>query len=64
MFEKNPGGERLFAVQLAFMLLGWIFIFLRAYVKIFMIKKVTVDDYMMFTAMVSPSSHRQATAGC
>ena len=53
MFTDNPGGQRLFAVQLGSIILGWIFGLLRAYVKIFMIKKVTVDDYMMFVAIVS-----------
>ena len=54
MFEDNPGGQRLFIVQLASVILGWIFSLLRAYVKIFMIKKITPDDYLMLMAMVSP----------
>jgi hypothetical protein len=53
--QDNPGGARLFYVQLVFLILAWIFVLLRAYVKIFMLKKVTVDDYIMFTAMVGPS---------
>ena len=56
MFDKNPGGERLFAIQLVFLLLGCIFGLLRAYVKIVMIKKVTIDDYLMFVAIVGPAA--------
>jgi len=55
MFDNNPGGLRLFVIQLVFLILSWIFALLRGWVKIFLIKKVTLDDCLMFAATVSNS---------
>lgn len=41
----------LFFVQLVFLLLSGICVVIRAYVRIFMVKKVTLDDYLIFLAM-------------
>lgn len=44
----------LFYVQLIFLVISGVFVLIRAYVKIFMVKKVTLDDHLIFLAMVSP----------
>lgn len=46
-------GAVLFWVQLIFLVLAFLFVLLRAYVKVFMVKKVQLDDWFMFAAMVS-----------
>jgi hypothetical protein len=45
-------GFGLFVVQLVFLVLAWIFTLLRFYVKVFMLKKVLIDDYLMGLAVV------------
>lgn len=50
-------GMRLFWVQLAFLILVVGIISLRVFCKVFVVKKLTVDDWLMFLAAVSkPSS--------
>ncbi|KAH8883947.1 hypothetical protein GQ53DRAFT_629792, partial [Thozetella sp. PMI_491] len=45
-------GTQLFAVQISFLGLAWVSILFRAYVRIHMIKKVSLDDYLMFAAVL------------
>ncbi|EMR70993.1 putative integral membrane protein [Eutypa lata UCREL1] len=51
-FDVNSGGTKLFIVQLVFLLVAWIISLLRVYVKLFMIRKVSPDDYWMLTALL------------
>ncbi|CCF38022.1 integral membrane protein [Colletotrichum higginsianum] len=46
-------GMMLFAVQLAFLLAAGLFVMARAYVKVFIVKSVAVDDWLIFGAMVA-----------
>ncbi|KAH8899896.1 hypothetical protein GQ53DRAFT_835914 [Thozetella sp. PMI_491] len=48
----NAGGVKLFTVQLVFLVLGWLFVLLRAYVRFIVVKKVGADDYLMFAAIL------------
>ena len=52
-YDVNPGGTQLFAVQIAFLGLAWISILLRGYVRVYMLKHVSLDDYLMFVSVVS-----------
>ncbi len=52
-YSVNPGGTQLFAVQIAFLGLAWISILLRGYVRVHMLKHVSLDDYLMFVSVVS-----------
>jgi len=56
--EKSSKGYQLFAVQLSFLLVAWLFVLLRGYVRIFLLEKTRLDDYLLFSAIVSflPSS--------
>lgn len=60
-FDNNDRGEQLFAVQTAFLVTAWIFSFLRAWTKIYITKKVLVDDYMMLAAIVRISQTSNPT---
>ncbi|ORY66332.1 uncharacterized protein BCR38DRAFT_389901 [Pseudomassariella vexata] len=51
-FDVNPDGTRLFIVQAVFLVLVWIVSLLRAQVKVFIIKKVMVDDWIMLVAVL------------
>jgi hypothetical protein len=53
----NPRGLALFVVQLVFLVLAVFFFALRCYVKLFMLKKVTADDWLMALAMVRATPH-------
>jgi hypothetical protein len=46
-------GMELFWVQLVFLVIAEIFVLLRAYVKVFLVKSVTADDWFMFVPAVS-----------
>jgi hypothetical protein len=50
--SENPGGRAFFGLLIALLILDWVFGLLRAYVKIVLLKKVTLDDYFMFTCLV------------
>lgn len=52
MSNIHTRGMELFYVQLIFLLASGITVLIRAYVRIFMVKKVTLDDYLIFLAMV------------
>lgn len=56
-YDSNPGGTKLVIVQLTFLGLAWIVGLLRAYVKIFLIKKVTLDDWLMLTALLGYTAY-------
>jgi hypothetical protein len=51
-FDVNPNGTKLVISQLVFLFLAWIVSFLRAYVKIFMTKRVLFEDWLMLAALV------------
>lgn len=51
--EKPSRGHELFLVQLVFVSFAGVATVIRAYVKIFLVGRVTVDDYLIFAAMVS-----------
>jgi hypothetical protein len=55
--SARDGGMRLFYVQLGFLILVILIIALRAYCKVFVVKKTTLDDWLMFLAAVCVSSH-------
>lgn len=57
--EQLDRGGQLFLVQLVFLLAAGICTLVRAYVKLFMVKHVTIDDYLIFSAMVSNYFHLQ-----
>ena len=52
MPDIRSRGMELFYVQLVFLVVSGIFVLIRAYVKIFMVRKVTLDDHLIFLAMV------------
>lgn len=52
MPDIRSRGMELFYVQLVFLVVSGVFVLTRAYVKIFMVKKVTLDDHLIFLAMV------------
>jgi len=49
----DPRGVQLFVVDVVFLVLAWIFFFLRALVKLVLIKKVALDDWLMLVSIVS-----------
>ncbi|KAH6689028.1 integral membrane protein [Plectosphaerella plurivora] len=51
MPDIKSRGMELFFVQLIFLILSGICVVIRAYVRVFMVKKVTLDDYLIFLAM-------------
>ena len=53
--DIDPRGFQLFVVQVIFLVFVWIFIFLRALVKLFVLKRVTLDDFFMFISVVRES---------
>lgn len=47
--------EPLFLILIVFLAMGWIACLLRAWVKIVIIRKISLDDYLMMGAIVRPS---------
>lgn len=50
--SKPSRGHELFLVQLVFIVVAGAATLVRAYVKIFLVRRVTSDDYLIFVAMV------------
>ena len=50
--EKPNRGHELFLVQLVFVLVAGVTTLIRAYVKVFLVGRVTSDDYLILAAMV------------
>ncbi|CAJ2513853.1 Uu.00g019720.m01.CDS01 [Anthostomella pinea] len=50
-FDVNPAGTNLFIVQVLFLILTWIASALRAYVKVLIVGKISIDDYLMLAAL-------------
>ncbi|KAK3362073.1 hypothetical protein B0T24DRAFT_670982 [Lasiosphaeria ovina] len=50
--DIDPRGDQLFTVQVVFLILVWIFIFLRAFVRFLIIKRVSLDDILMFLCVL------------
>ncbi|KAH7123461.1 integral membrane protein [Dactylonectria estremocensis] len=55
--EQLDRGGQLFLVQLVFLLAAGICTLVRAYVKLFMVKHVTIDDYLIFSAMAAYTAY-------
>lgn len=53
--ELPSRGHELLIVQVAFMSVAGVATVIRAYVKAFLVKRVTWDDYLIFAAMVGLS---------
>jgi len=53
LLPHDTRGPTLYWVMLIFLIVAGVFILLRAYVKIFLVKKLTADDWFMFAAYVS-----------
>ncbi|RWA09060.1 hypothetical protein EKO27_g6029 [Xylaria grammica] len=51
-FDVNAPGTSLFVLQLVFLTLAWITSLMRAFVKLVLLRKVTVDDYTMLLALL------------
>jgi uncharacterized membrane protein len=51
-FDVNAPGTIVFIIQLIFLTLAWITSLMRAFVKIVLLRRVTIDDYFMLTALV------------
>ncbi|KAK1994498.1 integral membrane protein [Colletotrichum falcatum] len=45
-------GMELYVVQMIFVIIAGIFVLLRAYVKIFIVKNIALDDWLIFGAMI------------
>ncbi|KAI0150343.1 hypothetical protein GGR57DRAFT_472470 [Xylariaceae sp. FL1272] len=54
-FDVNAPGTTVFIIQLVFLILAWITSILRAWVKISILKKVTIDDLLMLLALLGYS---------
>lgn len=59
-FDINPHGTELVVVQTTFLIMSWIVCVLRGYVKIFLIRKITLEDWLMLVALVgsAPETRR------
>ncbi|KAI1369581.1 hypothetical protein F5Y08DRAFT_350257 [Xylaria arbuscula] len=51
-FATNPAGTSLFIFQIVFLALAWIASIMRAFVKLVLVRKVTIDDYLMLLALL------------
>ncbi|KAI8629453.1 hypothetical protein F5Y19DRAFT_82829 [Xylariaceae sp. FL1651] len=51
-FDVNAPGTAVFIIQLIFLALAWIASLMRAFVKIVLLRKVTLDDYLMLIALL------------
>ncbi|KAH8167129.1 hypothetical protein CIB48_g1137 [Xylaria polymorpha] len=51
-FDVNAPGTSLFIIQLVFLALAWITSLMRAFVKIVLLRKATLDDYVMLLALL------------
>ncbi|KAM7190651.1 putative integral membrane protein [Naviculisporaceae sp. PSN 640] len=53
----DPRGLKLFIVDLAFLTLAWLFFWLRALVTVTKIRRVSLDDILMFASIVIYTAH-------
>ncbi|KAI0525986.1 hypothetical protein F5B22DRAFT_642143 [Xylaria bambusicola] len=51
-FDVNPAGTSLFIFQVIFLALAWMASLVRAFVKLVLLKKVSIDDYLMLLALL------------
>lgn len=58
-FDINPHGTELVVVQTTFLILSWIVCVLRGYVRVFLIRKITLEDWLMLVALVRPAPGTQ-----
>ncbi|KAK0656407.1 hypothetical protein B0T16DRAFT_320223 [Cercophora newfieldiana] len=57
----DPRGVQLFAVQVAALIVNWLFYTLRMLVKVVLIKSVTLDDWLMSSAILIFTAHGTIT---
>ncbi|KAI1180684.1 hypothetical protein F4777DRAFT_258348 [Nemania sp. FL0916] len=55
-FGANAAGTAVFIIQVVFLALAWTTALMRAYVKIVLLKKVIIDDYLMLFALLGYSA--------
>ncbi|KAI2624820.1 hypothetical protein GGS21DRAFT_319667 [Xylaria nigripes] len=51
-FNLNKTGTNLLIIQLVFLIFAWLASLMRAFVKLVLLRKVTVDDYLMLLALL------------
>ncbi len=51
-FDVNAPGTTLFTLQVIFLALAWLASLMRAFVKLVLLKKVSIDDYLMLLSLV------------
>jgi hypothetical protein len=51
-FDVNAPGTTVFVIQTVFLVFAWTTSLMRAFVKIALLKNVTIDDYLMLAALV------------
>jgi len=62
-FDVNASGTALFIIQAVFLALAWITSFMRAFVKLVLLKKVSIDDYLMLVALVRHRNESSKSCG-
>ena len=55
-YDVNPAGTRLFIAQVFALVLASLACCLRMYVRVFMVRKILMEDWMMLAAVVSSMS--------
>ncbi|KDN62243.1 putative integral membrane protein [Colletotrichum sublineola] len=50
--DTDDRGMELYVVQMVFVIIAGLFVLARAYVKIFIVKNIAVDDWLIFGAMI------------
>ncbi|KAI0913231.1 hypothetical protein F4823DRAFT_86912 [Ustulina deusta] len=51
-FDVNAPGTTLFTLQVIFLALAWLASLMRAFVKLVLLKKVSIDDYLMLLSLL------------
>jgi uncharacterized membrane protein len=51
-FDVNAPGTSVFIIQIVFLALVWITSLMRAFVKLVLLRKILIDDYVMLLALV------------
>ncbi|KAK0666246.1 hypothetical protein QBC41DRAFT_256596 [Cercophora samala] len=59
--DLDPRGVRLFVLQITFLVLVYIFISLRILVKSLTVKKISLDDWLIFVAVIVYTTHATIT---
>ncbi|KAI3332015.1 hypothetical protein HD806DRAFT_177726 [Xylariaceae sp. AK1471] len=51
-FDVNAPGTTVFVIQVIFLVLAWITSLMRAFVKLVLLRRATIDDYLMLIALL------------